>query len=341
MINIIIKVLKHSFMITGFVFVMMLVIEYINVQTRGMWQQLLTRNAWLQYVLAALLGAVPGCLGAFTVVTLFSHGIVSMGALVAAMIATSGDETFVMLTMIPEKAIFVIGLTFLIGIIAGMLTDKLLPKLSRLSKFSNLPIHKEEKCECIPKGKLFINMKDPSMPRILLIVIILMLLVGILTGSIAGEMKNWMKSTILITSVISLFIVMTVPEHFISEHLWEHIVKLHIPRIFIWTFGALLVIHILMHYIDINSWIAANKFMILLVAALVGLIPESGPHLVFVSLFAQGSIPFSILLANSVVQDGHGMIPMLAESKRSFMVVKAVNLIVGLAAGYLVMGFGY
>ena len=33
------KVAKHAFMITGFVSVMMLVIEYLNVLTRGSWQQ--------------------------------------------------------------------------------------------------------------------------------------------------------------------------------------------------------------------------------------------------------------------------------------------------------------
>ena len=33
------NVLRQAFLITGFVFVMMLVIEYINVQTRGLWHQ--------------------------------------------------------------------------------------------------------------------------------------------------------------------------------------------------------------------------------------------------------------------------------------------------------------
>jgi len=302
---------------------MMLVIEYINVQTKGMWQNLFNRNDILQYVFAAALGAVPGCLGAFTVVTLFSHGIVSMGAVVAAMIATSGDEAFVMLAAIPQQALIIIGITFFIGIIAGILTDKIFPKLSELNKFENLPIHKEEKCDCIPHNGFFSHIKHPSMQRVLLIILI----------SLAGDMKDWMKTTVLITALISLLIVITVPEHFLSEHLWEHIVRIHIPRIFCWTFGTLLVIHLLMDYIDINTWIDANIITILLVAVLVGLIPESGPHLIFVSLFISGNIPFSILLANSIVQDGHGMIPMLAESKKGFIAVKLINLIVGLVIG--------
>ncbi|MCF7912584.1 MAG: arsenic efflux protein [Candidatus Cloacimonetes bacterium] len=339
--DLLIEVFRHAVMITGFVFVMMLVIEYVNVQTKGVWQVFLNSSPWIQYFLAAALGAVPGCLGAFTVVTMFSHGVVSLGAVVAAMIATSGDETFVMLAMIPGKAVLIIILTFAIGIIAGILTDKFFPKLSRLNNFGQLPIHAEEKCKCFPQDNIFKYMRAPSMPRILLIVIILMLVAGIGTGSIAGDMKSWLKATVYFACFISLFIVITVPEHFLLAHLWQHIVKVHIPRIFLWTLGTLLVIHILMNYLDVNSWIETNIYIVLLVALLVGLIPESGPHLVFISLFAAGTIPFSILLANSIVQDGHGMIPMLAESKKGFIAVKLINLAVGAIIGFIALTVGW
>jgi hypothetical protein len=58
-------------------------------------------------------------------VTLFSHGIISLGALAATMIATSGDETFIMLAMFPAKALLIIMITFFIGLVGGWLTDKL------------------------------------------------------------------------------------------------------------------------------------------------------------------------------------------------------------------------
>jgi len=336
-----IEVIKHAVMITGFVFVMMLVIEYVNVQTRGVWQIIINRSPLSQYVLAAALGAIPGCLGSFTVVTMFSHGIITLGAVVAAMIATSGDEAFVMLAMIPGNALLIIALTFVIGIVAGIYTDKLFPKLSHINKFGELPFHKEEKCQCFSPDKLFQYLKKPTFQRILLIIFISLLLVAISLGYIAEDMKGWMITTIIIVSIISLFIVITVPEHFLKEHLWNHIVKIHIPRIFLWTYGALLLIHLLMHYIDVNSWVQNNLYMVLLVALLVGLIPESGPHLVFVTLFASGTIPFSILLANSIVQDGHGMIPMLAESKRGFIYVKLINLVVGAVIGIIALSVGF
>lgn len=75
--------------------------------------------------------------------------------------------------------------------------------------------------------------------------------------------------------------------------------------------------------------------MVLLFACLIGLIPESGPHLVFVTLFAKRAIPFGILVGNSIVQDGHGMLPMLAHSKRAFLGIKLVNLVVRFVVGSL------
>jgi len=341
--KILIEVLKQALMITGFVFVMMLIIEYINVQTKGLWQNNLAESKWKQYFLAAFLGAIPGCLGAFTAVTLFSHRIISFGAVVTAMIATSGDEAFIMLAMFPQKAILLTAIIFVIGIIAGFITDKMISKEHFEIKFihNKFPLHLEEKCDCFPHKNPFSNFQKTSIPRILIIIIISIFLLGNIFGEIGPEKWNWIKITILITSLIALLIVITVPEHFLEEHLWNHIVKVHIPKIFLWTFGTLLVVNILLQYIDINNWIAGNMFIVLVVALLVGIIPESGPHVAFITLFAAGTIPFSILLASSIVQDGHGMLPMLAESKRGFISVKVVNIFFGAIVGIvgLLVGF--
>jgi hypothetical protein len=45
------------------------------------------------------------------------------------------------------------------------------------------------------------------------------------------------------------------------------------------------------------------------------------------------------LLANSIVQDGHGMLPLFAESKKDFVKVKLINMGVGLVVGLLLMLF--
>ncbi len=336
------NVIKHALMITGFVFVMMLAIEYINVQTKGVWQRNLSQSKWKHYFLAALLGAIPGCLGAFTAVALFSHRLISFGAIVTAMIATSGDEAFVMFAMFPQKAALLTLVIFVIGIVVGFFVDKLSigDKLSNLFSENSLPLHGEEKCDCFQKEKIIQELLKPSIYRISLIIIISALLIAVSSGYLAGEAQIWMKMTIIGVVSFSLFVVATVPEHFLKEHLWDHIVKVHILKIFLWTFGTLLIVHLLIDNFDFNTLIADNMLLVLILAVLVGIIPESGPHLVFVTLFASGAIPLSILLASSIAQDGHGMLPLLAESKKGFLAVKVVNIVVAFIVGLIGFSLG-
>jgi hypothetical protein len=342
---VLVGIIIHALMITSFVFIMMLLIEYLNVLTKGSWQNRLKNNRWGQYLLGGFLGAIPGCLGAFTVVSLYSHQVVSLGALVATMIATSGDEAFVMFSMFPVKAFWLTVSLFIIGIVSGYISDLIFKKQDVLIAHLNheLPMHEEEEaCQCFSGEQFWPQLKNITFQRALLIGIFILFLFFLITGTISTKVWDWKKITFASGALFGLFVVMTVPDHFIEEHLWIHVLKKHVPRIFLWTFGALLAIHFIEQYIHLESWIKDNYLWILLIAVLVGIIPESGPHLIFVTLFASGSLPFSILMASSIVQDGHGMLPMLAVSRKGFVWVKVINMIVGFAAGligYLFISF--
>jgi hypothetical protein len=150
---------------------------------------------------------------------------------------------------------------------------------------------------------------------------------------------GWERITFLIVTLIGLFITFTVPDHFLKKHLWGHVIKKHFLRLILWTFGAFTVLHFLNEYLDVKHWIEGNIYIVILIAALIGLIPESGPHIIFISLFAAGVLPFAVLLTNSVVQDGHGSIPLLAESGKSFIIAKLINVIAGLIIGYSIVIF--
>ena len=118
-----------------------------------------------------------------------------------------------------------------------------------------------------------------------------------------------------------------------EEHLWEHVIKVHLPKIFLWTFGVILCLTILNNFVNIQDLIDSKPFVVLLLAILIGIIPQSGPHLLFVLLFAQGSLPFGIFLANCIVQDGHGALPLLAESRKAFFVSKGIKIVIALLVG--------
>ena len=121
MIEIFVPTLKQALMITAFVLFMMVVIDYINVQSRSLWTKRLKQSPMLQIVVAAALGITPGCLGAFTVVSLYTHRMMGVAGLVAAMIATSGDEAFVMFALFPGKAFLLQFILFGIAVLTVLL----------------------------------------------------------------------------------------------------------------------------------------------------------------------------------------------------------------------------
>jgi hypothetical protein len=327
-------VLADSLLITGFVFVMMLIVEYLNVATRGAVQRLAGRKGFPTYAASAALGAAPGCLGSFAAASLYIHGALSFGAIVANMIATSGDEAFVMLALFPGKALLLGALLFAYGILVGVLVDRVAPQFGVATACceTGLAVHEEELKTGLP---LRPYAPGPfSLQRASLVVALALFALAVALGALGPHEWSWVRVTLLALAVVALWIVLTVPEHFLEVHLYDHVARRHVPRLFLWVLGVLVVMAAVEAAgFPLAEFVRAHRGWALVAAALVGVIPESGPHLVFVMLFAQGAIPFSVLVTSSVVQDGHGMLPLLAESRHEFVRVKMINMIAGLVLG--------
>lgn len=335
------ETLGQAMMITAFVAVMMMAVEYLNVLTRGTLERAVRGSPAAQYLAAVLLGAMPGCLGAFTVVALYSHRVVSVGALAATMIATSGDEAFVMLGLFPGKALLLmLGLAALALAVAPVVDWLAGEGRYCRGACGELTVHEEE-CDCFVLRLLIRQWRPPRAARVVLTLGTVAYSVWVVLGG--GGMPagwNWVRVTLLLVGLFGAFVVATVPDHFLRDHLWRHVAIRHVPRIFAWTAAVLMGIVLLSHGTDLQSLVRHSPWTMLGLGGLVGLIPESGPHLVFVTLYASGGIPMSVLAASSVVQDGHGMLPLLAHSRRDFVRVKAVNLVVGLAVGAALLAMG-
>ncbi len=273
------EILEHALEITFIVFLMMVVVDWIDVRTRGRAKDWFSGNKFREYLISSFLSATPGCMGAFLNVSLYIHGFLSFGAIVGAMIATSGDESFVMFAEFPLIALLLHGLLFVFGVIFGFLTDS----ISR--KFNLQP------CAQCP-------------------------------------------SQVYHTEEHSL-------KHYFTEHIWKHIVRKHLLRVFFWTLFALAAVQLAESHLHLETFAVNNPHWMILFAALLGVIPESGPHLIVVMLFSQGSIPFSVLLTASLVQDGHGLLPMLSYSVRDTIRIKLFNLVYGLMVGYLALALGF
>lgn len=113
----------------------------------------------------------------------------------------------------------------------------------------------------------------------------------------------------------------------------------HAVKIFLWALGVMLLTCFAEQYIDLATWVNERAWLMIPLAVLIGLIPQSGPHLIFVTLFASGIIPLPVLLASCIVQEGHAGIPLLADDKRAFVRMKAVKCVLGLAVGYIALLF--
>lgn len=376
--ELILDVFRNACLVTGLVVVMMMTIEYINVRSAGKWFSSLQGSGFKQVLLGSCLGLVPGCVGGFAAVSLYSHGLISLGALVAAMVASSGDEAFVMLAMIPKWALLLFGVLFVIALVSGLLVDKFYKKRVTISCDQEFEVHEEHSHEVAEGGK-----GRFSLVKVCIVAGLALFAAALFTGALEhthhhpeevtetlheGHMhhehhehhehhghhghegghhgtislldERWINILFGVISVIVLLLTLNSSEHFVREHIWNHVIRKHCLSIFLWTFGALAVIQIGLQYLDIEPWLQKNTFVVIVLAALVGMIPESGPHMIFITLFAGGYVPFSVLLASSISQDGHTALPLLASDKPGFIRTKLVNALIAIICGGVLLLFG-
>ena len=354
--------LRNAVLITGMVMIMMMTIEMINVSSNGHRFDYLRLSRPRQVLLGALLGLIPGCAGGFAAVSLYSHGVLSFGALVAALVSSSGDESFVMLSTMPGRAVGLFLLICAIGVLCGLFVDlvykprKMLPGCEL-----GFELHEEHHEHEGPLPSIFSHrswhLDRCCWQKVVLVALMVCYITALAFGLLEHEHahgaatgahahginifdEKWIN---LLFCVLSVFVVLKTyiaPDHFVAEHLWGHVVLRHCLKIFLWTLGALIAIELLLDTVDIQSWINGNVWLVLLLAALVGLIPESGPHMIFVMLYLSGAVPFSVLLAGSISQDGHSALPLLAHDKRAFVGAKLLNFVFALAFGAVFRLFG-
>lgn len=337
----VLSVLREAVTITLFVFSMMIFVDWLNVRSCGRMTAALRGRKWREYFLSSFLGSTPGCLGAFMNVSMYVHGLIGFGALVGGMIATSGDEAYVMLSLFPEKALLLFAGLFLSGIVFGALSDWIAGRLriAPCEACDRHEVHPEE-LEGSRLQNLIQNLRHPSALRLGFLFLMILLLIVTCLGAVGPEGWGWMRITLVVLLTLGTLLGLSSSEHYFREHVIGHILRQHTLRVFLWTFAALLVLSFLPSQDTVRTFLQAHMLWVFLFAGLLGIIPESGPHMIFVMMFASGLIPFSVLFVSSFVQDGHGMLPLLSVSVRDSLRVKGFNLAFGLAVGGILYLFG-
>ena len=339
----ILSVFGHATLITALVFFMMLLVDFVDAVSQRRVAQFISGGNWRQYVLASLLGSTPGCMGAFMNVSLYVHGMIGFGAIVGGMIATSGDEAFIMLAEFPGPAMLLFVLLFICGVFFAWLADRLVAwfhitpcescKAAICEQCRIEDQHLEKISHVLNPTRLLLNLQRLSPARWVLLLLLVIFLALIMLGVLGPGVWNWKRITFIILAIIPIYLVAIVSEHYFVSHIYDHIIKGHLLRVFLWIFGALLFVHLGMHSWNLDTFIQRHMLWTVLIGATIGLIPESGPHLVIVMMYAQGVVPFSVLFTASFVQDGHGMLPMLSYSVKDSLFIKLLNYVFGVFAG--------
>ncbi|PLW80458.1 hypothetical protein C0585_02585 [Candidatus Woesearchaeota archaeon] len=275
--------LKGSMTITLIILVMMIIVEILVLKYQDKLLNFAKKNRFLGYIMSAFFGIIPGCTGTFIMDSLYMTGLLGFGGIIAVMIATSGDEAFLLFSMAANGEIAwstIILLTstlFLLGIIGGFVADRFRKKINM--KFCT-------KCEIVHHHHHEFKLK-----------------------------------------------------HFFKEHVTNHILKKHIWQIFLWLFAAIFIINMVQSNVELN-FLSDSMFVVLLIASLVAVLPISGPNIFLVVMFSNGLVPFSVLLANSIIQDGHGLLPIIGFSIEDAVKIKIFNFVFGFTIGLVLLIFG-
>ena len=122
---------------------------------------------------------------------------------------------------------------------------------------------------------------------------------------------------------------------------------MHTLKIFIFLFVATVIVNILVHYIGLDNLakvFTSNKYVQPFLAALIGLIPSCASSVFLVSFYIEGVLSFGAMLAGLCAGSGIGIVVLFAKNKKhliaNMLIVLSLYLIgclVGLIANIIII----
>jgi hypothetical protein len=286
----------------------------------------------MQVPFAAFLGATPGCGGAVVVVAAYASGKVSFGAVVATLTATMGDAAFLLIATRPDTALVLLPMQLVVGILTGWLIDRyvtvdyrpkggaceLAPRIggTRLRDYAYL-------AAAIP-GLIVGAAQIGSIKTngILGLPVEVFALAGVFTGLLI-----WAASPVN---------AMTNPTDAPVTRMAEET-----SFISVWVILAYLAYDFAAAYagLDLKALFQSIAPVLPLIAAAVGFIPGCGPQVLVATLYVNGAIPFSALVANAISNDGDALFPAIALAPRAAIMATVVSTIPALLTAYAIYFF--
>ena len=297
----------------------------------------------LEISFAAVLGALPGCGGAIIVVTQFTKGQASFGAIVAVLTATMGDAAFLLLATRPTEGLLIMGIGLVVGTFSGLLVNTIHKK-----DFLR-PTVQEQKHQIKILSTNIIKISKP----IWMVAIIPSLIIAFLIAFNVDFSQFGSNTSTVITlfgALMALFIVSIWALSSRGESYQEvtseddacnppsKIIKVLQDTHFVtaWVVASFMLFEILVNIagLDLKTWFVHYAYLAPLIAVLIGFLPGCGPQIIVTTLYIQGIIPFSALAGNAISNDGDALFPAIAMAPKAAVIATLYTSIPALIVGY-------
>ncbi|HGE6088059.1 TPA: putative manganese transporter [Vibrio cholerae] len=309
------------------------------------------RSRNLQVVIAALLGALPGCGGAIVVTTQFVSGKVGFGALVAVLTATMGDAAFLLLASQPVTGLYVIG----IGVVTGCVTGLVINALHRddfmrptLTELSN---KLWTSCCSATSAVSFkaINLQGLFWKYLLLpaslVAFASSFQIDINQVLSLPEMSiEWIGALLAVSSMLLWALTQEIEDYQSTVSEDDKIRTSHPMQkaaqdtnfVSAWVIIAFLAFELTLHFTGFEigaNWGNWGVWMPAL-GIVIGLLPGCGPQILVTSLYLSGALPFSAQLSNAISNDGDALFPAIALAPKAALMATLYSSIPAAIVGY-------
>jgi hypothetical protein len=363
-----------------FVAVMLAAFGLLQWRTGGAITRWLALHRGLGPLAGAALGAVPGCGGAIMVMPLYLRGTVSFGTVVATLVATMGDSSFVLIAAAPRTALALHGGLFLAGLVTGAVVDALgydprkpaqtlpQPLTVAASERSAAPAPRSlarrapstvgaQAAASGLTGRPVVRVVPPSLVAFWALLTVSFLVAVPTVFRLVPEGALHVGPVAipdLLGATGALVCVALVVLHRRRLPGSHHVCRLaDRPRDVLLDAAretAIVTTWVAVAFVGYETLVAVTGLELgrlptlglvgVLVGALLGLIPGCAPQLVLTGLYAQGALPLSVLVANALSQDGDALFPLLAADRRSAVVGTTISTLPGLVVGGILVAFG-
>jgi len=288
----------------------------------------LCQRTRMQIPIAALLGMSPGCAGAIVVTSAYSAGNVSLGALVAALTGTMGDAAFLLIATKPLAAGVLLPVSLAAGILTGLVVDR----------FHKKQIKGRANAACDLGTRIG---RVRSRDRLFALVAFPGFGLGLMDAfqvQLGPQMTEIALTVALVGMAVILFVWLISPVVAVSNPEDPPLVRVAEETSFItiWVLGAYLAYGYVEAFsgLDIGALFATVAVLMPLIGTLIGFIPGCGPQILVATLYINGLVPFSALVANAISNDGDALFPAIALNPRAALLATIYTSVPALVVGY-------